>query len=178
MLRLTIDVIADMGYIDFAWANGGGVESVGSVGSVGSACSKASFPVPGAETEGIPIISIDYGSDDRIVGIEIPNPSCSLSGRFKACEDNALFPIYMTVDTTTDIARIPFRETSLEVRYDRNNWIANIKMKELPAEMATTIERGPIAVHFNEEGRISAITISDISNQLKDCFRTSKADER
>jgi uncharacterized protein YuzE len=167
LLRLTVDIIADMAYLDFAESD-----------------RRIEFRgfrklAPGVEPEerSAPAVALHRDSDGKIGGIVIPNPSRHLGLRFQTLEDDAVFPVDLTVDTVRDRARIVFRETSLEIEYHRDEETSTVRLKELPVETTGTVQDGPVRIHYGAEDRILAITIVDISNQLQDRFVSARADE-
>jgi hypothetical protein len=169
MLRLLIDVICDMGYIYLA-----GEEDYPADGLPEG----RSFFVPEVELGPEPALDVIYGPDRRIIAVEIYLPSESLGERFQTLEDGGVFPVYMTVDYAKNTAHIAFRERQVEVTLDEGDESADIGVREKPGRPESMIERGPISIHYDADGRILAIRISGISEQLPGRFLSWKTDGR
>ena len=157
MLRLIIDPKTDRGYIDFAPMN----ECPG-----GDVTHRSPIVIPGNEDNASPFVSVDYDRNQRIAGIEILNPSSLLGDRFRTDGDQAVFPIYLSVDYTADRARITLRERSVDVEFEKNRPSAVITIKELPGDTVRSVAAGPVAVHFSSKGKISAVAMGSASITL------------
>ena len=162
MLRLIVDPKADRGYIDFAPMN----ECPG-----GDVSQRKPIVVTGDQGEVSAIVSVDYDHGQRIAGIEILNPSSLLGHRFRTDGDQAVFPIYLSVDYTADKARIALRERTVNVEFEENRPSAVIIVKELPGDTVRSVEAGPVVFHYNSKGKISAISMSCASITLPRRFR-------
>jgi uncharacterized protein YuzE len=162
MLRLIVDPKTDRGYIDFAPMN----ECPG-----GDVAHRKPIVVTGDMGEVTAIVSLDYDRGQRIAGIEILNPSSLLGHRFRTDGDQAVFPIYLSVDYTADKARITLRERSVGVEFEKDRPSAVITIKELPGDTVRSVEAGPVAFHYSSKGKISAISMSCASITLPERFR-------
>jgi uncharacterized protein YuzE len=157
ILRLIIDPKTDRGYVDFAPMN----ECPGD-----DVAHRCQVVIPWDEVNVSPIVSVDYDHNQRIAGIEILNPSSFLGNRFRTDGDQAVFPIYLSVDFAADKARIALRERSVDVTFGENRPCAAINVRELPGDTVRSVEAGPVTVHYNSNGRISAISMSCVSTML------------
>jgi uncharacterized protein YuzE len=151
MLRLIIDPKTDRCYIDFAPMN----ECPG-----GDVAHRYQAVIPGDEVDASPTVSVDYDCDQRIAGVEILNPSSFLGSRFRADGDQAVFPVHLSVDYAVDEARIALRERNVDVTFDENSLLALIDVREVPVDAVRSVEAGPLTIHYNSNGRISAISMS------------------
>jgi len=157
MLRLILDPKTDRGYIDFAPMN----ECPG-----GDVTHRSPIIIPGDDGDASPLVSVDYDHGQRIAGIEILKASSSLGHRFRTDGDQAVFPIYLSVDYTADRARIALRERSVDVEFEKNRPSAVIIVRELAGDTVRSVETGPVAVHYNAKGRISAVSMASASIML------------
>ena len=124
----------------------------------------------GNEGDVSPLVSVDYDRYQRIVGIEVLNPSSLLGDRFRTDGGLAVFPIYLSVDYTADKARIAHRERSVDVEFEKNRPSAVIIVKELPGDTVRSVEAGPVALHYNVKGKISAVSVASASIMLPSRF--------
>jgi YD repeat-containing protein len=169
MLHLTVDPIFDLGYIDLA-------EGPGLGPGTRTPCYRLEVP----ELEGNEDIDLilDYDHDRRIVGMELLKPSCKLVERFRACEDDARHPVYLTVDYPHGIASIAMRRQEVEVTFDEETERARVEVRELPSKIARTAGDGPVRLKYDDHDRIVGITIIGISEQLPERFLVPESGEK
>jgi hypothetical protein len=134
--------------------------------------------VPDKLQANLPVLVVYHGEGGRIVKLQLLAPSKFLVEHFQAREKAAEFPVYLSVDYAADTARIAFRERRVEVAFDPRRNLGTISVREVPADAAGTLERGPIAIEYNSAGKLTAISLADIRNQLPACYLPSSLSGR
>jgi len=168
MLMLIVDAKADHASISLVPR---GLQ--GSPGCTKGSASLKRVGIPGRRLGSLPALYADYDAGGRLTGIGICKPSECLGERFRTREQHGVFPVYLTVDYTAETARIALRERRVEVFFNGGTNRAVICVREVPGVAAGTVERKRLSFDYDGAGKLIAISIPDICNQLLSSYLPS-----